>query len=50
MAKGRAQGKTKHVKMVLIIKSEAPVSFNDLQKCWFEGFDVGWAGMGGINA
>ena len=41
MAKGRAQGKNKHVKMVLNIKFEASVSADDLQKCWFEGSDVG---------
>ena len=32
MAKGRALGKTKHVQMVLKIKSAASVSANGLQK------------------
>ena len=49
MAKGRAQGKIKHVQMVLNIKSAASVSANGLQKCWFEGFDVDVAGKGSIN-
>ena len=40
MAKGRAQGKTKHVRMVLNIKSAASVSADGLQKRWFEGFNV----------
>ena len=41
MSKGRAQCKTKHVQMVLNIKYAASVSADGLQKCWFEGFNVG---------
>ena len=46
MAKGRAQGKTKHVQMVLNIKSAASVSADGLQKRWFEGFNVDVGGQG----
>ena len=41
MSKGRAQHKVKHVQIVLNIKYAALVSANGLQKCWFEGFNVG---------
>ena len=46
MAKGRAQGKTKHVQMALNIKSAASASADGLQKCYFEGFNVGAGGQG----
>ena len=41
MSKGRARCKTKHVQIVLNIKSAASVSADGLQKCWFEGIDLG---------
>ena len=46
MVKGRAQGKNKHVRMVLNINSAASASADGLQKCWFKGFDVGAGGYG----
>ena len=46
MAKGWAQGKTKHVQMALNIKSAASVSADGPQKCSSEGFNVGAGGQG----
>ena len=40
MAKGKAQGRKKHIQRALSIKSVALVNADGLQKCWCD--DKGW--------